>query len=218
MVVIVEPRRSEGRSLRVFEHAQSHARFEAKRLDAAHHLGERGDVPVRRAAPCCTHAEALRTVRLGGRGSRDHFGNIEQLARPGRGVELGRLAAVAAILRAAAGLDGQQLAHLDFVRREARAVHGLRLPHQIGERQIEQRCRLGDRPVGAGLGKGHTRFESLFGALRQAFRGWCCCPTLNETFDHRHLDAQVSQSRREPLGIPADLCNRGIEVINPMFD
>jgi hypothetical protein len=57
------------------------------------------------------------------------------------------LAAIAAIFRAAAGLDVEQLAELHAVRIEMPAVNGLRLEQQIVERQPVERPRRFVRPL-----------------------------------------------------------------------
>ncbi len=63
------------------------------------------------------------------------------------GVVALRLRAVAAVLRAAAGLDREQRRQLHGVRRVVRAVHLLRAVHELGERQREQRLDRRDGPA-----------------------------------------------------------------------
>ena len=58
-----------------------------------------------------------------------------------------RLAAIAAILRAAAGLDAQQPAQLHLVGIEVAAMDGVRGKQQIVERRSVERLRLRPRPV-----------------------------------------------------------------------
>ena len=58
-----------------------------------------------------------------------------------------RLAAVAAVLRTAAGLDRKQPAHLHLVGIERGAVHALGAEKQVHEREIVERKRLGAGPV-----------------------------------------------------------------------
>ena len=74
-----------------------------------------------------------------------------------RGVEAGfvvrRLAAIAAILGAAAGLDRQQPAALHLVRIERGAVHGLGAEQQVLERQIVKSQSLLAGPVMAQRGR-----------------------------------------------------------------
>jgi hypothetical protein len=57
------------------------------------------------------------------------------------------LGTVLAIFRAGTGLDGEQGAHLHFVRIEMGAVHGLGLEQQIVEWQGKQGLNLGEGPV-----------------------------------------------------------------------
>ena len=69
-----------------------------------------------------------------------------------------RLAAIAAILGAAAGLDAEQPAELDAVGIEVRAMHGVRPEQQVVERCLVKRAgRLGRPPPrGARAGGGHA--------------------------------------------------------------
>jgi hypothetical protein len=68
------------------------------------------------------------------------------------GFEVRRLAAIAAILGAAAGLHRKQLRELHFIGAEMYAMHLRGAENQIGEREFEQRGNLGARPVVTGLG------------------------------------------------------------------
>src|SRR3546814_16147670 len=63
------------------------------------------------------------------------------------GVVALRLRAVGAVLGAAAGLDRQQGADLDFGGVEMRAVHAGGTEQQLGERQVEQVLDLAADPV-----------------------------------------------------------------------
>ena len=68
--------------------------------------------------------------------------HVQQLLALEPGVVADALRAVGAVLRAGAGLDRQQRAHLHAVRVEVRAVHALGVEQQVVERQREQRARL----------------------------------------------------------------------------
>ena len=108
VIVIIEPGVGKRRGLIRRQHAERHARFQPHRLDARDHRADLGHVAVLRAAPGSAHTEALRSRRLGLRCRGEHRLDVHQLLGLEPAVGRRRLAAVAAILRAAAGLDGQQ--------------------------------------------------------------------------------------------------------------
>src|SRR5205807_4826156 len=60
-----------------------------------------------------------------------------------------RLRAVAAVLGTSAGLDRQQLAHLDLVGAVVLAVDGRGAVHELEQRLREQRAHVRERPVRA---------------------------------------------------------------------
>jgi hypothetical protein len=83
-----------------------------------------------------------------------HCLHVHQLGRLDAAIGLDRLRAIAAIFRAAAGLDRQQRAQLDLAGAMVRAMHLGGAEYQFGERQVEQRRDLLARPVGdAALGR-----------------------------------------------------------------
>ena len=94
----------------------------------------------KRCEPC-----ALASRRRG-----EHRVDVHQLLGLEARVGVRRLRAIAAILRAAAGLDRQQGAQLHLARRVMRAMHLRRAEHELGERKVEERRDLGAGPVGAG--------------------------------------------------------------------
>ena len=147
VVVIVESRLGEPIGLVVGEHAQGHAGLEAHRLDPLDHRQDRIHVAVLGAAPSRAHAEALRTRGLCLARGFEHLLDHHQLGRLEVGLVACRLAAIAAILGTAAGLDRQQGRELDRVGIMILAVHALGPPEQVVERQIEQRRDLGPRPI-----------------------------------------------------------------------
>ena len=108
VVVVVEAGALELADVVVREHAERHARLHAHRLDAFDHGAQHVHVAALGRAPGGAHAVAggagvLRLLGLG-----EHALDRHQLAgAEARGV-VRRLAAIAAILGAAAGLDGQQ--------------------------------------------------------------------------------------------------------------
>jgi hypothetical protein len=81
-------------------------------------------------------------AHLGQHGFRPH-----QLFGLHAGIVVGRLRAIGAVLRATAGLNRQQCRNLHFERIEMQAVDALRLEHQLGKGQREQRPHLRPCPV-----------------------------------------------------------------------
>src|SRR5580765_4907510 len=63
---------------------------------------------------------------------------------------MGRLGAVTAVLRTAAGLDRKQSAKLHLACRVMMPVHVRRAEHEFGERKVEKLRDLGAGPVVAG--------------------------------------------------------------------
>jgi hypothetical protein len=149
VVVIIEPRLGERVGLMRRQHAERHAGFHPHRADALR--------PSRRARPCrgpwgCATPRPCRSAashcpwpaprRL------QHRADVHQLGRLEPGCRRDRLRAIAAILRAAAGLDREQAWRAGpRSRRDARGGPR-RAEHQFGERQVEQRGDLVAGPVG----------------------------------------------------------------------
>jgi len=80
------------------------------------------------------------------------FSALRPVLKKADWLQEGRLAAVAAVLGAAAGLDRQQLRQLQLGRVEPAPVDAGGLEHQLGERQVEQRLDLLARPIVARQG------------------------------------------------------------------
>jgi hypothetical protein len=120
-----------------------------------------------RAAPRGAHAEACCAGVLRGLGGIDNAADIGERLVFDTGVVARRLRTVAAIFRAAAGLDRHQRRQLDGVGRVMRAMDVLRMQQQVGEGQREQRldCVDVDR-------SGRCLFEDRDGsAHRRSLRG-----------------------------------------------
>ena len=118
----------------VFQHAQRGAGFQPECLDRAHQLGDFFDVAIFGRAPGRTHAKARGAGVFRALRGLPHFIGLHQLGGFHTGVKAGRLRAVVAVFRAAAGFDGQQGGKFHPVRIKVFPVHGLRLHHQVGER------------------------------------------------------------------------------------
>ena len=160
MVVIIEACFGEHIGLAFAQHAQRHAGFHAHLAHALHHLDDGGHVAILGVAPGRAHAEARRPCVLRLRCRLHHRLHAHQLFGLQAAFRRGRLVAVAAILRAAAGLDRQQGRQLHLVAREIGAVDRLRFEHQVAKGQVEQRGDFLPRPVvagGQGAGGIHLR-------------------------------------------------------------
>ena len=112
---------------------------------------------------------AIAAARLGARaGYVTRLGNDAfHFHQPGSleaGFMMARLAAIAAILGAPAGLDAEQPAELDLVGIESPAVDGLRLEQEIVERRIVKCQRLFFRPILADVAIYRRRRIHLAGA------------------------------------------------------
>ena len=109
------------------------------------------EVAVLGPAPRRAHAKARRTGRPG-RGCRRHNGvERKDFLADHVGVIARRLRAVAAILRATAGLDRQQRRQLHRVRIVMRSMRLVRHAQQVVHRQAEERLDRVDAPAAVGL-------------------------------------------------------------------
>jgi hypothetical protein len=153
VVVVVEAGVGELLGLAFLQHAQGHAGLQAERLHLAHHLEHRGEVLVLRPAPGGTHAEAAGAARLGRARVGEHLVDREQALAGETAVVAGGLRAVAAVFRAAAGLDREQGGALHFLRVEVAAMHLLGAEDELEQGQLEERLDLGGRPLVAGRGR-----------------------------------------------------------------
>ena len=149
VVVIIEAGVGQHVRLAFAQHPQRHAGFHAHLAHALHHLDDGGHVPILGIAPGRAHAKAraARILRL--RRRLHHRLHAHQLFGLEAAFGMSGLVAIAAILRAAAGLDRQQSGQLHLIAREVGAMDRLRIEHQVVERQVEQRSDFGAGPVGA---------------------------------------------------------------------
>ena len=166
-------------------------------------ISSTGEVLVLRPTPGSAHAEAAGAAGLGRA--------LASTCRPGAGAggrdrcRGGRLRAVAAVLRAAAGLDREQGGTLHF-----RGRSGCDAPAGRGRRaragQLEQRLDLGDRPLVAGRGAAGRR--SLRKSLScNAFRA-VITNYEARMFFHRWKSCQIHC-------IPRVLFNHAMDVLAP---
>ena len=159
VIVIVEAGLSQAPGLWRRQHAEGHAGFESRRLDAFDHRADRLDIAVFQFAPSRAHAEALRAASLRRLRRLDDGVGGHQFPRLEPRVEMRRLAAIAAIFRTSAGLDRQQLRALDGVRFEMPPQRPLRVDDQVRERAGSNGQYFAPRPVVADVrrgGRGHA--------------------------------------------------------------
>ena len=154
VVVVVQARLGQAPGLVAVHHPQGHAGLEPQRLDPAHHLQHRIEVLLPRALPGRAHAEAAGAGGLRRLGLLDHLLDLHELLPGKPGAVVGRLGAVLAVLRAGAGLDGEQGGDLHGVGVEVGAVHPLGVEQQVVEGQGEERLDLLEGPVVADRGLG----------------------------------------------------------------
>jgi hypothetical protein len=118
--------------LRLGEHTEGAADFEAERGNAANHFEDLVEFPpLGRIAPGSTHAEAGYAAGGGIAGYINDVLGVEQALAIDTGVIVGALRAIGAIFGAAAGLDGEQLASLDAVRGVKVAMNGLSTEEEV---------------------------------------------------------------------------------------
>ena len=141
-----QPRRLMG-----LEHAEGDAGLHADGVDSAHHLDHGVELgAVAHLAPCRAHAEARGAGRLGLGRRRHHLGRVHDLVAGQLHLGMvGRLRAIAAILRTAAGLDRKQAGALDGVGVVMLAVNAAGAVDQVEQRRLVDRQQFVDRPVGA---------------------------------------------------------------------
>ncbi len=167
VVVVVEPGGLQGLGLRRAQHAEGGAGLQAQRLHPGDHRLQLRQVTVLQLPPGRAHAEPLCARSLGPGRLGHHRLRIHQLAGLQAGVEMGGLAAVAAVLGAAAGLHRQQLRQLHLGGIEPSAVDLGGAEHQLGERQLEQRLDLLEGPVVPG----RRRVGKAGGGVHAGLRG-----------------------------------------------
>lgn len=161
VIVIVEPGILQTCRVLRRQHAESHAGLHAERLDALDHGDDRIHVALLGRAPGRAHAIAgrarvARFLRL-----RNHALHLNELRGLQARLVMRRLAAIAAILRAAAGLDRQELTALDRVRLERGAMDEMGAKQEVVEGQVIERLRLFPGPVVADLGLAADRSRQM---------------------------------------------------------
>ena len=148
VVVVVEARVAQLLGLPVLQHAQRRARLQAQRLHFAHHGEHRFQVALLRAAPRSAHAEPRSHPPPSRRAPRrTTLVDVQHRLVVDAGVKARGLRTIAAVLRAAAGLDRDQRGELHGVRCMVRAMHLLRPVQEIVERQRQQRVDGVDAPA-----------------------------------------------------------------------
>jgi hypothetical protein len=152
MIVVVEAGVLEPAGLVRGQHTEGDAAFHAERADTANHLADGVEVAVLGRAPGRPHAIAGRAAGLRLARGVEHGVDVHQPLGLDTGVVLGRLRAIGAVLRAAPGLDRQQVGHLHPVGVEMAPMQALRPMYQVVEGQREQVHRLVAGPVVAQCG------------------------------------------------------------------
>jgi len=158
VVVIVEPRLGQLLRLMRLEHAERHAGLQPHGADALHDCDDLGHVAVLGIAPRRAHAEPLGARILGLRRALENFLHVHQLGRLNAAIGMDRLRAIAAILGATAGLDGEQGAQLDLFRRVIVAVDAGGAKDEFGEGEVEEVRDFLAGPVGADFSHFFFRF------------------------------------------------------------
>ena len=139
VIVVVEPRRAETVRLLAVQHAQRHAGLETELFHRTDHFNDGIHVPRLGIAPCGAHAVARRAAFLGLARLGDDLFDLHQLGSRKAGRMMRRLAAIAAILGATAGLDVEKLAQLHAIGIEMLPVNGLRFEQEVVEWQLVKR-------------------------------------------------------------------------------
>ena len=135
--------------LLVAQHPGGHAGLHPQLTHTTHHRqhGFKGS-PIADLPPGPAHAETIGAGLLGRPGPLQHRLHLH-LSLEGGDITavVNRLGAVGTVLFAAAGFHAQQRGQLHPVTGVGGAVHGLRLPEQLHQRQFQQRLDFGDGPV-----------------------------------------------------------------------
>ena len=134
--------------LAVAEHPRRYTGLQPQLPHAPHHLQHRLEGgPVADVAPGPAHAEAMGTRSPGGPGPLQHRLHLQLRPAGHVAAVVHRLGAVGAVLLAASRLHRQQRGQLHPIARVGLAVHGLGLPEQIHQGQLQQRLDLVPAPV-----------------------------------------------------------------------
>mmetsp|Transcript_33157 Transcript_33157/g.104889 ORF Transcript_33157/g.104889 Transcript_33157/m.104889 type:complete len:398 (+) Transcript_33157:209-1402(+) len=135
------------------EHAQRGAALHAHLLHAGDHGQDvlEGVLLPAELAPRGAHAEARGAGLLRAARRREHLVHLHLRRGLDEGLVLHGLRAVAAVLRAAARLDGDERALLHLARVEEHAVHARRLEYEVQQRPVVDLRDLFPRPAVAYL-------------------------------------------------------------------
>ena len=126
VVVVIEAGVFQFFCLALAQHAERGAGFQTECFDFTDHFFNLFEVAIFRFAPCCAHAKARCAVRFGFTcGSQYRIERQDFLCGDASVVACG-LRAIAAVFRAATGLDRQQRGEFDFGRIEMFAMNLLR--------------------------------------------------------------------------------------------
>ncbi len=134
VVVIVEPGRRQPSGLLLPQEPKGRAGLEPFGLDRLDHAGNLLEITVARTAVGRAHTKTGRARLPGGTRLAAHVLDVHECVTADRGVVVGALRTVTAILGAASGLDAEQGAHLHRVRIEMAAVDRVRLKEKIVQR------------------------------------------------------------------------------------
>ncbi len=159
VVVVIQAGGLELLGLTVPEQAQRRACLQAFGAHRFHHLRHLLELALLRAAPGRAHAEARGAVLLRQPGRGHHLLERQQWLAGDSGVITSGLRAIAAVLRAAAGFNGEQRGQLHGVGVEVLPVHAVGAVDEVVERQFEQRLDLQRGPArcaGCVVGGGGT--------------------------------------------------------------
>src|SRR5262249_49181551 len=108
VVVVVEPGGLQALRLRMVEHAERGAGFEAERAHALDHGADRVEFAILRLPPGCAHAEPARACVTGGLCLREYGLESHQFLSLEPGIVARALRTIGAILRTTTGLDREQ--------------------------------------------------------------------------------------------------------------
>ena len=147
VVVVVEAGFFQFRGLLGRNHPQCRAGLHSQCVHLADHLLDDRQLLRFRASVGGAHAESRRAASPGLAGLLDDALHGHECLVLQPGVIADALRTVRAVLRAGAGLDAAERAHLDLIGREEPAVHGLCAEDEVVERHGEQLTHLPLRPV-----------------------------------------------------------------------
>jgi hypothetical protein len=183
----VQPSLVQSRRLRRRQHAERPAGLDTETLYGADHVADLVKIAVLRTAPGRGHAETAGTGFLGALRLGNHVRPVHQARRFEAHSVLRALRAIAAVFRAAGGLDAEQTRGLDMVRIEMGAVNALSLKHQVGERQGTERLGFQSKSVRMGI------------ALRLSFRLAFASSLISSLSARNHQASRAGRPRPMPM-------------------